>query len=108
MVFFERPGVDRVALANQLDDSRLAELVRRPLVEALQPGDDHRVVEQPAETLLVGDVALHVERERIAVRKHAAQREKETGHPEPGVAEHAAERSEPSQREVRCPDKRVR
>jgi hypothetical protein len=85
---FERPGVDRAALANQLHDAWLAELARRPLVEALQPRHDHRIVEEPAETLLVGDIALHVECKRIAVRK--------------------AERSEPSQREARCPDERVR
>jgi hypothetical protein len=34
---------------------------------------DDRVVEHPAKTLLVGDGALHVERERIAVWQHAAE-----------------------------------
>jgi hypothetical protein len=69
---------------------------------------DHRVVEQPAETLLVGDVAIHVERERIAVREHASKRENDTRCPEPGIAEQAAEWSEPSERKARRPDECVR
>ena len=70
---FEGPGVDGVAVAHQLEQAWLAELRGGPLVDALQPRHDHRVVEQPAKTLLVGDVALHVELERIAVREHAAE-----------------------------------
>ena len=73
MSLFERPGVDRVAVADQFEQTWLAELHRGPLVDALQPRHDHRVVEQPAKTLLLADVALHVERERIAVREHAAE-----------------------------------
>jgi hypothetical protein len=104
----ERPGVGRVAVAHQLEQARFAELLGRPLVQVLPPRDDHRVVEDPAEALLVGDVALHVERERIAVRQHAAQREEDACHPEPRVAEQAAERSEPSQRQARRRAERVR
>jgi hypothetical protein len=70
---FEGPSVDRVAVANQLEQTWLAELHGGPLVDSLQPRHDHRVVEQPAETLLVGDIALHVERERIPVWEHAAE-----------------------------------
>ena len=73
MSLLERPRVDRIAVSHQLDQVWFAELLGRPLVQGLQPRDDHRVVEHPAETLLVGDVALHVEWERIAVRQHAAK-----------------------------------
>ena len=73
MSLLEGPGVDRVAGANQLEQTWLPELHGGPLVHALQPRHDHRVVEQPAKTLLVGDIALHVERERIAVWEHAAE-----------------------------------
>ena len=58
----EGPGVDRVAVANELEQARLGELLGGPLVQALQPRHDHRVVEHPAEALLVGDVALDVAR----------------------------------------------
>ena len=54
------PGVDRAAVANQLEQARFAEVLGRPLVEALQPRRDHGVVEQPAETLFVGDVPVDV------------------------------------------------
>jgi hypothetical protein len=69
----EGPRVDRVAIANELEQPRFAELGGGPLVHALQPRHDHRVVEHPAKTLLVGDVALDIERERIAVWQHAAE-----------------------------------
>src|SRR5512132_4401251 len=69
----EGPCVDRAAVANQLEQTWFAELLGGPLVHALQPRHDHGVVEQPAKTLLVGDIALHVERKRIAVREHAAE-----------------------------------
>src|SRR5213592_4421282 len=97
----EGPGVDRVAIANQLDQAWFAELLGGPLIQALQPRHDHRVVEHPTKTLLIGDIALHVARERIAVRQHAAEGEEDAGHPHPGVAEQAAERSEPSERQAR-------
>jgi hypothetical protein len=74
----------------------------------LQPRDDHRVVEHPAEALLVGDVALHVEVERIAVWQHAAEREEGARHSEPRVAEHAPERSERPERHTRRRAERVR
>jgi hypothetical protein len=48
----EGPGVDRVAVAHQLEQAWLVELLGRPLVQALQPRRDHRVVEHPAEALL--------------------------------------------------------
>ena len=54
---FEGPRVDRAAVANQLEQAWLAKLLGRPLVHALQPRDDHRVVEQPPKALLVGDIA---------------------------------------------------
>ena len=73
MSLLEGPGVDRVAVANQLLQAWFVEVLGRPLVQALQPRHDHRVVEHPAKPLLVGDVALHVERERIAVWQHAAE-----------------------------------
>ena len=66
-------------------------------------GDDHRVVEQPAQTLLVGDVAIHVERERIAVREHAPEREKDARHPDSRVSENAAQGSESPERQMRRP-----
>jgi SAM-dependent methyltransferase len=69
----ERPGVDRAAVAHQVTEARLAQFDGRPLVQGLQPRRDHRVVEHPAEPLLVGDVALDVERKRIAVRQHPAE-----------------------------------
>jgi hypothetical protein len=107
-VLFEGPSVDRVAVANQLEQAWLAELHGGPLVHGLQPRHDHRVVEQPAKALLVGDVALYVEGEGIAVREHAAEREKDAGHPEPRVAEQATERSEPAECKPRCPDECMR
>ena len=54
------PGVDRVAIANQLKHARFIELLSGPLVQALQPRHDHRVVEHPAKTLLGGDVTLDI------------------------------------------------
>src|SRR3954469_1274878 len=68
----EGPGVDRAAVADEVEQAWLAELLGRPLVQALQARHDDRVVEHPAKPLLVGDVAVHVERERIAVGQHAA------------------------------------
>ena len=73
MSFLERPGVDRVAVANELEQARFGELLGGPLVEALQARDDHRVVEHPAQTLLFGDIALDVAVERIAVREHTSE-----------------------------------
>ena len=108
MSLLERPRVDRAAVANQLEQAWFAELLGGPLVQALQPRHDHGVVEQPAEALLVGDVALDVAVERIVVREHAAEREERARHPEPGIAEHAAERSEPPQRQARRRDECVR
>src|SRR4051794_11316403 len=64
VALLEGPGVDRVALAHQVEYPRFPELLGRPLVQGLQPRHDDRVVEHPAEPLLVGDVAIHVERER--------------------------------------------
>ena len=60
MALLVGPRVDRVAVANELEQARFAELLGGPLVQALQPRHDHRVVEQPAKTLLVGDVPLDV------------------------------------------------
>ena len=73
MSLLEWPGVDRVAIANQLEQAWFAEIPGGPLVHALQSRHDHRVIEHPANTLLVGDVAFDVEGERIAVREHAAE-----------------------------------
>ena len=56
MSLFEGPHVKWVAVANQLKQAWLAELHGGPLVHALQPRHDHRVVEQPTKTLLVGDM----------------------------------------------------
>jgi hypothetical protein len=50
--------------------------------------------------LLVGDIALHVERERIAVGQHAAQREEGAGHPSRGSPSRRPSRSEPSERKA--------
>jgi hypothetical protein len=69
----EGPGVDRVAVANQLEQARFVQVLGGLLVHGLQSRHDHHVVEHPAEWLLVGDVALHVEPERIAVRQNAAE-----------------------------------
>src|SRR5512133_3794452 len=71
--FLERPGVDRVAVANELEQVWFAELLGGPLVHPLQPRSDHRVVEHPAEALFVGDVGLDVSGERIAVGEHTAE-----------------------------------
>src|SRR5215204_509460 len=84
-----------------------AELLGGPLVHALRARRDHRVVEQPTETLLVGDVGLDVSGERIAVWDHAAEREEGPGHPEPRVAEQAAERRESPYRQARRRNERV-
>ena len=65
------PRVDRAAVANELEHPWLCELRGGPLVETLQSRHDHRVVEQPAETPLVGDIALDLIGERIVVRDHA-------------------------------------
>ena len=73
MSFLIGPRVDRIAVANQFEHTRLAELGGGPLVEALQPRHDHPVVEQPAETLLVGEIPLDVTRERVVVRDHTAE-----------------------------------
>src|SRR5262245_34880126 len=69
----ERPGVDRVAVADQAEQARLGELLAGPLVEALQPRSDHRVVEHPAQALIVGDIAVDVAVEREAVRQYTPQ-----------------------------------
>jgi hypothetical protein len=82
LALLERPGVDRGALAHHVEHARLAELPGRPLVQPLEARNDHGVVQHPAETLLVVDVALHVEVERIAVRQHTPEGEEGTGHPE--------------------------
>ena len=73
MSLLEGPGVDWVAVANQLKQARFGDLVSGPLVQALQPRDDHRVVEHPAQTLLFGDITLDVAIERIAVREHTPE-----------------------------------
>ena len=73
MSLLEGPGVDRVAVANQLQQAWFVEVLGGPLVQALKPRHDHRVVEHPAKTLLVGDIALHVDGERVAVWQHAAK-----------------------------------
>jgi hypothetical protein len=74
----------------------------------LQPRRDHGVVEQPAETVLGDDVPLHLKSERIAVRHHAVEGEEPSGHPEPRVAQHAAERGQAAQRQRRRSDQDVR
>src|SRR5271166_2970513 len=56
------PGVDRVAVANQLEQAWLVQLLGRPLVHALQARQNHRVVEQPSKAVLAGDIALSVAR----------------------------------------------
>src|SRR2546421_7468237 len=61
----EGPRVDGVAVTNQLEQAWLAKLLRGPLVHALQARDDHGVVEQPTEILLVGNIGLDVSGERI-------------------------------------------
>ena len=53
-----RPGVDRAAVTNELAQARLAELVCGPFVHELHSGQDHRVVEQTSEAVLLGEVAL--------------------------------------------------
>ena len=98
------PDVDRIAIANQLEHARLGELLGGPLVQGLQPWNDHRVVEHPAQALLVGDVALDVMVEWIAVREHTSEREERSRHPEPRIAQEAAERSNPPQRQSRRRD----
>src|SRR5262249_32914406 len=85
----EGPGIDRVAVANQLEQAWFVEVLRRPLVHALQPRHDHRVVEYPAKTVLGDDVALHVKRQRIAVWYHAAEGEEHPGDPQPRIAQTA-------------------
>src|SRR5947207_10483403 len=107
MPVLERPRVDRVAVTDQLEQAWLAELLGGPLVHALNPRDDHRVVEQPTEILLVGNVGLDIARERIAVGEHAAEREEGPGHPEPWIAEHAAKGGESPYSQTRRPNKRV-
>src|ERR1700735_5450961 len=89
----EWPGVDRVAVSHHFQHSWFAELVGGPLVEGLKPRHNHRVIEHPAETLLVGDVALHLACEWVAIWQHAAERQERAGHPEPGIAEQATQES---------------
>ena len=84
MSLFERPGVDRVAAANQLEQAWFAERGGGPLVHALQPRHDDRVVEKPAKTLLVGDLALDVKRERIAVWEYPRSERKTPAIPSRG------------------------
>jgi hypothetical protein len=84
-----------------------SELLGGPLVQALQPRHDDRVIEQPAKTLLVGDVPLNVLGERVVVGDYAVEREKHAHQPEPRIAEHAAEWSEQTQRQARRPDECV-
>ena len=99
MSVLEGPGVDRVAVANEPEHARVGQLLGGPLVQALQARHDDGVVEHPAQTLLLRDIALDVEVERIAVREHAPEREEHSSHPEPRVADQAADRSQPSQRQ---------
>ena len=73
MSLLKGPGVNGVAVPNQLEQAGFAELPGGPLVHALRARRDHRVVEQPTETLLVGDVGLDVSGERLAVWDHAAE-----------------------------------
>jgi len=68
MSLLESPGVNGVALANQLEQARFGELVDRPLVQVLQARSDYRVVEHPTKAPLIGDVTLDGAVERIAVR----------------------------------------
>jgi hypothetical protein len=69
-----RPCVDRAALADEAEQTAFAELNCGPLIEALEPRSDHRVVDQPTETLLVGDVPLDVARKRVEVRDDTVER----------------------------------
>src|SRR4029453_18759049 len=82
-----RPRVDRAAVANQLEQAWFAELLGGQPVQTLERRHDHGVVEQPAKTLLVGDIPLDVAGERVVVRDHAAERQKRARHPAPGIAE---------------------
>ena len=73
MALLEGPRVDRVAGANELEQAWLAKLAGGPLVDALDPRQEHGVVEQPAETMLVGEVDLDVQVERVAVGQYPAE-----------------------------------
>src|SRR5215468_10382415 len=101
MSLFIRPRVDRAAVANEPEKAWFVEFRCRPLVEAPQPRCDQRVVEQPTDTLLTGDVPLDVTRERVLVRDHTAQREKGADHAEARITEDASNRADPPEREAR-------
>src|SRR5262245_53190240 len=51
---------------------------------------------------------LRLQCQRITLRENAAERQEDAGHSEPRVTEHAAEGSEPSQREAWRSNERVR
>jgi hypothetical protein len=69
----KRPRVDRAAVAHQLQQAWFTEFLGGPSVQALQPRHDDGVVEYPAKSLLIRNVAVDVERERIAAWEHAAE-----------------------------------
>jgi hypothetical protein len=58
--------------------------------------------------LLVRDVAIDAERERIAVREYVPEREEHSRHPEARIADQVSEGGEPSEREPRRRIQRVR
>ena len=92
MSLLEGPGVDRVAVAPaQAGVARRApRLTTRRGVAAAARSPRSRASGQGAARRRY---SLHVERKRIAVWQYAAEREEDPGHPEAGVAEHAAERA---------------
>jgi hypothetical protein len=71
--FLEGPSVDRAAVPSQLEEAWFVKLLGGALVHALHPRQDHGVVEQPTETLLIGDIRLDVFGERIVVGEHPAE-----------------------------------
>lgn len=60
MSLLEAPRVDGAPVANQLEQAWLAKLLGGPSYRLCNRGTITRVVEQPTETLLIGDVRLDV------------------------------------------------
>lgn len=85
----------------------MPELIRGPVVQSLHARGDDAVVEHSSEAVLGGEVFLEVARERIAVWKDPAQREECSCHPEPRIAEEAAEWSQSAERQAGRCDERV-
>jgi hypothetical protein len=87
-----------------VEQAGLIEAGGGPLVELVEARGDDGVVKEAAEAVLVSDIAFDVLLQGIAFGEDAAEGEEDAGHAEAGVAEDAAERGEPAERQPRRAD----